>query len=133
MHALRFPRRRLQHTLWVMLVAWLFALGMGVVNACVVATPAVDGHRVAAHASSVDHHGHGDATGKTSCLKFCDDESSALSKGDVSAPDLGVPLFAVLSTWPSIIPITAVGTWLALDRPIVQGPPLVIRFLRLTL
>lgn len=123
-----------------MLVAWLFALGMGVVNACVVVPPAVDGHRVAvigphdlAGPAAHAHQGHGDAIGQTGCLKFCADESSTLSKSHVPALDLGLPLRAVVSAWRSAIPITAIGTWLASDRPMPHGPPLVIRFLRLTL
>jgi hypothetical protein len=123
-----------------MLVAWLFALGMGVVNACVVTPPAVDGHRVAvigqhdlAEPATHAHHGHGDAIGQTGCLKFCADESSTLSKSPVPALDLGLPLLAMVSAWQPVGPMTAIGTRLAFDRPMPHGPPLVIRFLRLTL
>jgi hypothetical protein len=131
-----------------MLAAWLFALTAGVANACVLSAPSAATHGLVAkgHASHEvtdgEHHDHGqlahqghkqDTTAHDSCLKFCDDESSALSKANTSALDAGLALTAV-AQWPlALVPITNVGTGVSSQRPIAQGPPLVIRLLRLTL
>lgn len=134
MHTLLLPRHCLRRLVWATLVAWLFALSVGVLNACVLTPRVSDGHGlVAGGDSSIAQHGHDDANAKTSCLKFCADESSALSKTQGSAPDLGVPLLLVLSAWQPIVPVIAIGTRRLFDSPMPHGPPLVIRFLRLTL
>jgi len=155
MHAVHFDRQRLRHTVWVTLVAWLFALSAGVVNACMLAPAGAVGVgvdaasplRTAAHAEVPNpsrvvvhggegglypQHGPGPDSGKDSCLKFCDDESSALSKSKGSTLDPGVALLAGIARWNPIVPKTPLGTRLSLRRPPAQGPPLVIRFLRLT-
>jgi hypothetical protein len=134
----------------VTLLAWLFALTAGVVNACVLSIPSVatlgsfaESHL--AHSSqavadaehrdrgSVAHHKHGQNSANDSCLKFCDDESSALSKSSTSAMDPGVPLATAVELPNAVVPISNVGTHLSLQRPTAQGPPLLIRLLRLTL
>lgn len=126
------PRHQLRRIVWVTLVAWLFALAVGVLNACVLTPRVSDEHGiVAGGSSSVAQHGHNEA--KTSCLKFCADESSALSKTQGAALDLGVPLLLVLSGWQPGVPVIAIATRRFFDRPMPHGPPLVIRFLRLTL
>lgn len=155
MHAVHFDRQRLRHTVRVTLVAWLFALSAGVVNACMLTPQGTFGvgvdaalplrsaahaqiaspSRVVAHAEEGDlfpQHGAGPDSGKDSCLKFCDDESSALSKGKSSTLDPGVALLAGIARWNSIVPKTPLGTRLSLRQPPAQGPPLVIRLLRLT-
>lgn len=156
MHALHFHRRRLRHTVRVTLVAWLFALCAGVVNACMLTPQGSGGPGVfapsplpsaarAEHASAskdaghrghddpVAGHGHEQDAGKDGCLKFCDDESSALSKNKIPVPDPGVPLLVSMAPWSPIVPNAGLGTRLSRGRPTSQGPPLVIRFLRLTL
>jgi hypothetical protein len=134
-----------------MLAAWLLALTAGVVNACVLnipssATRGLIAQSQAAHLSRtvadtephdgvpLTHHQHEQNGANDSCLKFCDDESSALSKGNTSpTPDAGAALVAA-AQWPAaVVPVTHTGTVLSLQRPIAQGPPLVIRLLRLTL
>lgn len=132
MHTLLLPRHFLRRLVWVTLVAWLLALSVGVLNACVLTPRVSDGHGVvAAGDSPVAQHGHDDA--KTSCLKFCADESSALSKTQGGAPDLGVPLLLGVSEWQPVVPVIAIGIRQFFDRPMPHGPPLIIRFLRLTL
>jgi hypothetical protein len=146
MCVLRFHQRHLRHIAWVTLVFWLFALATGVVNACVptpqaAASRAIDAvarsnaaqHEDHGHDGPIAHHGHQQDAGKTGCLKFCDDESSALSKNDASSVDLGATFVAVVQPWHSMVPITSVETRLSVARPTAQGPPLVIRFLRLAL
>ena len=140
--------RRLRQTAWLMLVAWLFALTTGVVNACALGgpsapTPGLVAELHPAHyaAAVTERHEDGPAAhherernqASDSCLKFCDDESSALPKGSTPTLDPGVALVAVVQ-WPvAVVPIANVATSLSLQRPIAQGPPLVIRLLRLTL
>ncbi|MDP1900354.1 MAG: hypothetical protein Q8K96_07855 [Rubrivivax sp.] len=155
MAAFRPTHRRLRHTVWVTLLAWLFALTAGVVNACALATPssAVREFGAVAQASHAGHAGtsempgaaghDGDGTvahpdpgrdtGKDNCLKFCDDQSSALSKDKVAGVDPGAAFAAGVDLRSPVSPFTAVETRLSLQRPFAQGPPLVIRLLRLTL
>jgi hypothetical protein len=129
-----------------MLVAWLLALTGGVVNACVLNIPSAATHalfaesqaarfsRVVADTEHHDGHRHEQTGANDSCLKFCDDESSALSKGNTSStPDAGAALVAAVQLRGAVVPITRAGTGLSLQRPPAQGPPLVIRLLRLTL
>ncbi len=151
--------RRLRRTVWAMLLFWLFATVAGVVNACML-TPTGPAERSVVRAgittldlqadagtgahtdadpgghheqvASVPSHGHDGSSGKVSCLKFCDDESSALTKGKLPA-DLGVSLLTVLVPWNSAAAIGSVASQKSLERPDSQGPPLVIRFPRLTL
>jgi hypothetical protein len=150
MIAFRNHRRRLRQTAWVTLLAWVFALTTGVVNACVLSAPsaAIRGTAAESHATSSSHavagtehhdqglaayHKHEQDNGNGSCQKFCDDESSALSKDSSSALSPGVALVAAVE-WPgAVVSIASVGTALSLERPTAQGPPLVIRLLRLTL
>lgn len=155
-YALSFHRRHLRHTVWATLGAWLFALTAGVVNACMLVPQGSAGHGVLAASSSqsaaqTDHAsalreagqlGHDESVpepgqvqdaGKVSCLKFCDDESSALSKSTTTALDLGEPLLVAVAPWSPIVQSSILGTKLSLRRPPVHGPPLVIRILRLTL
>jgi hypothetical protein len=149
--AFRSDRRRQRHFVWAMLVAWLLALSTGVVNACVLnvantATRGLIADSQAAHFSrgvtDTEHHHGGDVTdhppaqngANGSCLKFCDDELSALSKGNTSTtPDAGVALVAAVQWHGAIVPVAHAGIGLSLQRPTAQGPPLVIRLLRLTL
>jgi len=149
-----FHRRRLRQFAWGALFAWVFALAAGVANACaVVAAPwaASQGHETRLHAHVTHHaagqeiaeaadqdpvaypHEHQPDAGKASCLKFCDDESSALSKG--SGPGLEQIQAHLLIDGFKVQPVLIADARerLALERPSAQGPPLVIRLLRLTL
>ena len=159
MLAFHFDRRQLRRTAWATLVVWLFALTSGVVNACVL-TPSGSAERAVwqvsrvdiavhdAHAAtrpdgkdgsrhdqgaSVVHHGHGQESGTASCLKFCDDESSAIAKVKLPVVDLGSSLLTVVEPWNTIAATSSVGVRQSLARPGSHGPPLVIRYLRLTL
>jgi hypothetical protein len=149
MLSLHFHRRRLRHTARVTLVAWLWALTAGVVNACALTPPGGPGVAVTWSSSSAHDEGHGgfmaeaehaahpghehDA-GKAGCLEFCADESSALTKGKVSPPDMGVPvLVSSIPTRDLFVQIANIGTRLSLEGPAAQGSPLVVRLLRLNL
>jgi len=156
MHALPFHRRRLRRTVWATLGAWVFAFCAGVANACMLvphgsaehgvlaASPSradVQTHHASAssvggqrgHDETVVQQGQEQGAGKDSCLKFCDDESSALSKNKTTVFDLGQPLLVVVEPWSPMVLGHIPGTKLSFQRPTAQGPPLAIRFLRLTL
>lgn len=153
-----FHRRYLRRTAWVTLVGWLWALTAGVVNACALAPSGLAGHDAAfvqvsaVHgvevAGTLDHRKPGDHNGpgwrvgdpghehdadKAGCLKFCDDESSALAKSTPSPLDPGTQAMALAPTWRPDIPASADATWLPLPMRSRQSLPLTIRFQRLTL
>ena len=153
MSALRFDRRRLRRAACTTLVAWLFALAAGVVNACVLTPPEPASRGPRAHSAAeaaslpetageaeahghdegVAHHGQSGSGGNQGCLKFCDDESSALSKNKASTFVADLPFAAVLALSLPIVRVASAGTRPTIDRQLPQGPPLVIRLLRLTL
>ena len=141
---LPFHRRRLQGTVWVTLLAWSLALLAGMVNACQIQP---HGAGLAAPVASTqwphvgygrdDGHAEHDAPtsdpGKAGCFKFCDDESSTVAKGTTAQPDLpGAALMSSLH-WRSATSAATAATWRPVERPASRGPPLVIRFLRLTI
>lgn len=156
--SLQFHRRYLRRIIWVMLVGWLWALTAGMVNACALAPSGAAGHdatfiQLSAaygvdHAGTKDHPkpakhqgqgghvgdpGHEQDADKASCLKACDDGSSALSKGTALPLDPGTLAIAVVSAWCPEVSASDATTWLAPQRPSDQRLPLTIRFQRLTL
>jgi hypothetical protein len=150
MFAFRTQSRRLRPLVWAMLFAWLFGLTAGVVNACALDLPSAPArNRVAeSHTARPAHvgadtghhvdgltaqHEHEQNSRNDSCLKFCDDESSVLFKDNKAEQDQGVLLVAA-TLWPvAVVPVSSAGAEQSSARPSAQGPPLVIRFLRLTL
>lgn len=146
MPILRFHRRQLQRTVWVTLVAWSLALLAGMVNACQVQAQGAGARAAAQLASSHGAHvegGHdvGQAErdvptpdpGKAGCFKFCDDESSTVAKGTAPQPDLPDAVIVASVDWRSATSAATAATWRPVERPASQGPPVVIRFLRLTI
>jgi hypothetical protein len=147
----RAHSRRQRYTVWVMLLAWMLALTAAVINACALNIPGAarrgslaESH--AAHSSRavvvtehhdgwlLTHHKHEQSGVHDSCVKFCDDESSALSKAKAStALDPGAAMVATVQPVRAVVPSASIGTGPARRQPTAQGPPLVIRFLRLTL
>ena len=160
MHAFRSSRRRLQRLVWLTLLAWSLALASGVVNACVLGLPArtAEGSSPPAHAETATHgrssqdigahdaehqragasdshpheQGHG-TSGKDTCLKFCADESSALAKNGCSAVDMAAALLDLHVGRRLAVACIGADLRSRAEPPRAQGPPLVIRFLRLTL
>jgi hypothetical protein len=156
MSAFHFDRRQLRRTACATLVVWVLALAAGVVNACALApggpvdrsilqvgivsldaqarapsSAAVESHQEQVEA--VSHHENGQDSGKGSCLKFCDDESSAIVKVKLPVVDLSATLLTAAEPWNAIVAAGGAGFRQSLGRPGSQGPPLVIRLLRLTL
>ena len=148
--------RAKRRIVWVTLVGWVLAMLAGVANACLLqaqgsrapasAALAHDGSAErglrAAQALHVkygdlDRHATqaGDTAdpGKAGCLKFCDDESSTVTNGKAAQTDLPGPVLLASVDWHPAVRTAAVATWQPVERPTSQGPPLVIRFLRLTI
>ena len=159
MPTLAFNRRQLRHTACVTLLGWMLALMLGVLNACLLqphSQPASASHATSRHEfadaglidsteAHVEHshhdshpaqHGDHDAAkdaGKAGCLKFCSDESSTLAKGKFTQADLPNPVVVAVVEWPSMAPLPMGTLRTSAERPASPGPPLVIRFLRLTI
>ncbi len=160
MLSLPFHRRYLHRTVWVTLLAWVLALLAGVANACQLQPPGalVSGTATGSpsaergtHPMAAFHieHGHHDAhalhdgaapdddaapdAGKAGCLKFCDDESSTMPQGKTAQGDVPGPVLVASINWHSALPTATVPVWRSAERPASQGPPLVIRLLRLTI
>ena len=155
MLSLRFQRRHLRSTAVLTLLAWVFALLAGVVNACQLQTytpgtlaPVVSTHGdfaergmyagQALHVEKADHdvadgYEGGSGTGKTGCLKFCDDESSTIAQAQVSYVDLVGMVTVASIDWLAAMPNATGAPLRQVERPVSQGPSLFIRFLRLTI
>ena len=70
---------------------------------------------------------------RTACLKFCADESSALAKSKSYGADMVAALVDLRVERRLAVPAVKTHSGLLPEPPRAQGPPLVIRFLRLTL
>lgn len=156
MTSLTFQRRHLRRTAALTLMAWVLALLAGLVNACQVQphgsgtqAPVAAARGVAAergkYATQVpyrdrvdqdaagEHGGPSPDTGKSDCLKFCDDESSSLPSGEASQPDLPGMVRVARIEWQPASPTVTAETGGAAERHVSQGPALFIRFRRLTI
>lgn len=152
MQLLCIHRRSSRRIVWSMLLAWVFALGAGVVNACVLTPNRAVQHAVGTHEhhkiwvqdvsivpigqlddGSADVDAERQSPSHDACLKYCDDESTALSKSNVAAADPSLPVGALLAWWSPVAHVAHIGLWLPREHHAVPEPPLVIRFLRLTL
>jgi hypothetical protein len=140
--------RTTRHTVFMVLLVWLFALASGVANACLLEVRETHSHVVAAGYSEAAHAspilpGHAGAVAdgidvsqfKAPCLKVCDDGSRSFPKQELTLAqsDPGpAPLLAVLWT------ISAASVVLAprsIDDPQPATPalPVRVRFSRLAL
>jgi hypothetical protein len=132
-------RKRLRRLAAHVLLGWLFALTMGIVNACVLEPETRhDAAAVTQHhhdASAHTHHGSAHAD-KAICIKFCDEPSmgAQVLKQQQFDPFDGAWLVAAPAALPTISTMcngagafyAAHGWW----RPAI---PIPIAFLRLTL
>lgn len=157
MRPLHFNRQQLRHTACVVLFAWVFALVSGVANACLLqaaesgaaALSLPAGTRTGEcdsgaapcenDAGPAHHHddsGRGEAVqhgGKAVCLKFCAVESSALAQSKASQADFPGPVLLACAPWSLAVHVAAATQWQGVERPASVGPPLFLRFLRLTI
>lgn len=157
MPTLAFTRRQLRRSAGVTLFAWLLALLSGAVNACLIqpsatflarsnvslvgplvaevavpeqATRLIESAR---HHPGDEHGGPVGDLGEAGCLKFCADESSAVTKSKAAQAELPGPFFVSRVDWQPASPVADVAPWRSVDRPASQGAPLFIRLLRLTI
>ena len=148
-------RRQLRLTACVALFAWMFALLSGAVNACLIQpnpqsepgsissqVDPVAGKAAGTVAQQVQHghpqgddepDGFGNHSSKAGCLKFCADESSAVTKNKSAQADLPGLIAVASLQWPPAVPGLVAAPWLAAERPASGGTPLFIRLLRLTI
>jgi hypothetical protein len=149
-------RLTMRRIVWLTLLAWTMALLAGMANACLLqphgsraptlaASPQEDSAEQARHAAMARHadpgHHEGQAArddhspdaGKAGCLKFCDDQSSTVVTGNAAQPDLPDPALFAHVQWSTLAPRDAIVQWWPAQRPRSPGPPVVIRFLRLTI
>jgi hypothetical protein len=125
-------RRTRHHTVVVVLLVWLFALGSGVANACLLEAPGTHGHE--AHAPVAGHDDDASHGARESCLKVCSDGAQSPTTPDLKPvqPDLGpAPLVAVL--WNPAEQVAAAPRHASPDPPPATGPPIRFRFARLAL
>ncbi len=144
-------RRTKRNTTFVAMLVWAFALASGMANACLLETPGQHAHIGAGHSANAHHVHASDATpgdvlavdddhdddadaSKDSCLKACDDGSSAQVKVQtgVNLTDPGLALLLALA-WNAATPVaSAPSRFDELLVPVV-GPPFRLRYSRLTL
>jgi hypothetical protein len=85
------------------------------------------------HDSRAGHTGDTTDAGQATCLKFCDDESSTVAKSNTAQTDLSTLAVASRTNWYAVVPAITVAMHRSVEQSVSQGPPLVIRFLRLTI
>lgn len=131
MHRRRPLRTIARTTLWL----WLFAFLVGVANACVVRAdahgPAAPSWTVALDTQHVDG-GRADAALDT-CKHSCARDQGPLAKASADTPDEVVGVWGYPETTP-LRPAGIAGPRAPGARPLPPpGPPVAIRFLRLTI
>lgn len=140
--------RAKRNTAFVALLAWLFALASGVVNACqlearethsdvAVTRSQANAHvptESAGHAFALASHDDDSDTSKAPCLKVCDDGSHSLTTQhsgiDQSEPGLA-PVVAVL--WSAATPVVSTRRRMEGPQPPAPGQPFRVRYSRLAL
>jgi len=130
----------LRHATWMILAVWLFALGTGVANACLLNQTNSGSHSSFAAMSqdvpvAQTHHGKGSAPDDAGCLKFCDEASLAITKVDQPLTDGSSGWVGVLhrTAVPILASAFAVQRWVHATRPAHMALPIDARPHRLTL
>ena len=133
-------RRSLRHATRIILAVWLFALGAGVANACLLSEPDHGGHdssTVSPHHESVaqGHHRAQSDPVDAGCLRFCDEAPLAITKVDQPLADGSSGWVGVLSraAAPTMATPTAVQLRIHATRPPHMASPIAARPHRLTL
>ena len=122
-----------------LLLAWVFALVSGVVNACIVGLDAGGAEHLEGHGHSwvtAETHDHGPMPeAATPCAKFCDDESSSVPPAPASTGQVSFGAWIAPTPLPAwTAPARHDGPAAVIGRT-ADGPgriPIPIAFLRLT-
>lgn len=137
---MHLSRRSLRHITTMMLVMWLFALGAGVANACLLNTPnhsSQSSFSLASPGTPVAHAHQNEAPnpGTAGCLKFCDEPRLAIKKLNQPLNDGGGEMFATVPQAPVLTVALAVPVRLPVLslRPAHLALPIATRPHRLTL
>lgn len=130
----------------VMLLFWLFALGAGWANACVLQERGTHAHSAeaiaagsttvsAGHVGVVDDHGVDSSPGHAPCLKVCDDTSQSLVKwsSGIDLSDLAMLPLVVAMPWPALDVALEVPRPARIKHSAHAGPPLRTIYSRLAL
>lgn len=137
-----------RHTVFLVLLVWLFALASGVANACLLEARQTHSHIATAASSEAATHasvilpGHtGVVAGgvdeshfKAPCLKVCDDGSRSFPKLDstVTQADPG-PALPVLILWNAVTPLVPALRHRNHEQPATPELPVRVRFSRLAI
>jgi len=129
----------------VMLVFWLFALGAGWANACILQERGTHVHSATAvaagapavsagHAGVVGDHSTDSSPGQAPCLKVCDDTSQSVVKWpsglDLPALAMQVPISL---TWSASVAALDAPQPDRIEHPARAGPPLRTLYSRLAI
>lgn len=141
---IRFNRRRTRLTAVVMLFVWLLAVGMGMANACLANEDhARHGHlhhhgaAVADHLTAEPQHDEAaqqTSTAKVACQNFCAAGQTGVLKQQSHEPaplDLG--LVPAISWRLASLPPYRDSPWVVQRNPTLSPPPIIFRFMRLTI
>lgn len=118
-----------RNTAFVVLLVWLFALGSGVANACLLQERETHSHAVAVAGHDDDSH-----PASAPCQKVCSEGSQTPVTADlkVTQADCGpAPLVAVL--WTPATPVVLATVSTDAIPPVGVGPPIRVRYSRLIL
>lgn len=141
--------RSKRNTAFVVLLVWLFAVASGIANACVLQAQGGNSNfgaikpfeatharsAAAGHTPGAANHGSAELDiSKAPCLKVCDDGTQLLIKQQTSL-DLGDPGSAFLLSvlWTTVIPFVPSPRQRDELQAISHGPPIRVRYSRLTL
>lgn len=146
-----FPNTRAKrNTAFVVLLVWLFALGSGVANACLLEARGTYAHVVTVglsgtahapvvlpgHAGAVADHDNDSHAAKAPCLKTYDDGTHTVPKQDLTAAQTdpgSAPLLAVLWTWTAAAPAVSTPSRMDDVQPATLERPIRVRYPRLAL